>query len=60
MLGNNGPNLGDNARPHQDGDYYPRFMMDFCKQKGWKWEPQVPQMQYVNNLELYLFPMMSK
>jgi len=40
---------GDNARPHQDS-----------QTKGWHWEPQAPQMPHMNNLDLAVFPTMSK
>ena len=33
----------------------------FCDSNGWKWEPQAPQMPpHINNLDLAVFPMMSK
>lgn len=50
---------GDNAGPHQDGEYI-EYMTTYCKEMGWHWEPQAPQMPYVNNLDLCVFPMMSK
>jgi hypothetical protein len=38
--------------------------LDFCQQefgnRGWHWEPQAPQMPYANNLDLAVFPAMSK
>ena len=34
--------------------------MSTCEGEGWHWEPQAPQMPYVNNLDLSVFPMMSK
>jgi hypothetical protein len=49
----------DKAGPHQDGNYL-RLMMTFCEQKGWKWEPQALQISCVNNLDVCVFPMMSK
>jgi hypothetical protein len=33
---------------------------EFCKSKTWKWEPQAPQMPHLNNLDVAVFPMMSK
>jgi hypothetical protein len=48
--------LGDNAGPHQGGNYL-LFMMHFCEQTGWKWEPQALQMPCVNNLDMCVFPM---
>ena len=50
---------GDNARPHVDGAFH-AFVNDFCESKGWKWEPQAAQMPHSNNLDLTVFPMMSK
>ena len=50
---------GDNAGPHQDATYL-KYVTDYCNEHGWKWEPQAPQMPYVNNLDLSVFPMMSK
>ena len=50
---------GDNAGPHTDGTFH-TFVKDFCESKGWKWEPQAPQMPHCNNLDLAVFPMMSK
>jgi hypothetical protein len=50
---------GDNAGPHQD-----KTLVDFCKQycehKGWIWQPQAPQMPHMNNLDLAVFPSMSR
>lgn len=50
---------GDNAGPHIDKDYL-NYVKDFCAKKGWHWEPQAPQMPHLNNLDLAVFPMMSK
>jgi hypothetical protein len=50
---------GDNAGPHTDATFH-AFVKDFCESKGWKWEPQVVQMPHMNNLDLAIFPMMSK
>ncbi|KAI2503723.1 hypothetical protein MHU86_10704 [Fragilaria crotonensis] len=50
---------GDNAGPHQD-----RSLIQFCKQHcesmGWLWRPQAPQMPHMNNLDLAVFPAMSR
>jgi hypothetical protein len=50
---------GDNAGPHTDASYI-KYVTDYCLEKGWKWEPQAPQMPHMNNLDLAVFPMMSK
>jgi Transposase len=50
---------GDNAGPHVDGTFH-TFVKDFCESNGWKWEPQAAQMPHSNNLDLAVFPMMSK
>ena len=50
---------GDNAGPHQDGEFM-RWTKNFCDERGWLWEPQAPQMPYANNLDLTVFPKMSK
>ena len=50
---------GDNAGPHTDATFS-KFVTDFCNEQGWKWEPQAPQMPHMNNLDLAVFPMMSK
>jgi hypothetical protein len=34
--------------------------IDYCESKGWRWEPQAPQMPHMNNLDLAVFPKMSK
>jgi hypothetical protein len=50
---------GDNAGPHTDATFH-TFVKAFCDSKGWKWEPQAAQMPHLNNLDLAVFPMMSK
>ena len=35
-------------------------MKSYCATHGWLWEPQALQMPYVNNLDLMVFPAMSK
>ncbi len=49
---------GDNAGPHQDGTFK-QYVEDQCRERGWKWEPQAPQMPHMNNLDLAVFPAMS-
>jgi hypothetical protein len=46
---------GDNAGPHQDDDSV-SFCKNFCSDNGWHWQPQAPQMPYMNNLDLAVFP----
>ena len=50
---------GDNAGPHED-TAYKRFAVETCNERGWKWEPQAPQMPHTNVLDLAVFPAMSK
>lgn len=50
---------GDNAGPHIDAAFL-AYVENFCREKGWRWEPQAPQMPHMNNLDLAVFPMMSK
>jgi hypothetical protein len=50
---------GDNAGPHTDGKLQ-HFVTSFCEEKKWMWEPQAPQMPHANNLDLAVFPAMSK
>jgi hypothetical protein len=50
---------GSNAGPHVDATFH-TFLKEFCDSKGWKWEPQAEQMPHMNNLDLAVFPMMSK
>ena len=50
---------GDNAGPHQDKEYS-NFVVNHCKEKGWAWEPQGPQMPHINVLDLSVFPAMSR
>ena len=50
---------GDQAGPHQDS----RFNTELTKliqPLGWLYEPQAPQMPHANNLDLAVFPAMSK
>jgi hypothetical protein len=50
---------GDNAGPHVDGAFH-TSVKAFCGSNGWKREPQAPQMPHINNLDLAVFPTMSK
>jgi len=50
---------GDNAGPHIDSTFH-NYVNGHCEAKGWKWEPQAPQMPHMNNLDLAVFPAMSK
>lgn len=50
---------GDNAGLHVDGCFH-TFVESFCESKDWKWEPHAPQMPHINNLDLAVFPMISK
>lgn len=50
---------GDNAGPHQDGAFF-QYCTSICEEQGWHWEPQAPQMPFMNNLDLAIFPAMSK
>ena len=50
---------GDNAGPHQCNEFT-EYVQSFCDDKDWKWEPQAPQMPHTNNLDLAVFPAMSK
>mmetsp|Transcript_17612 Transcript_17612/g.30767 ORF Transcript_17612/g.30767 Transcript_17612/m.30767 type:complete len:144 (+) Transcript_17612:226-657(+) len=50
---------GDNAGPHTDRAFN-EYATTYCVEKEWKWEPQAPQMPHANNLDLAVFPAMSK
>jgi len=50
---------GDNTGLHQDKKFMD-FVIGMCQTKGWHWEPQAPQMPHMNNLDLAVFPTMSK
>ena len=50
---------GDSAGPHVEADFL-RTVLQMCAKKGWMWEPQGPQMPYMNVCDLCLFPSMSK
>ena len=66
LVGNNGkyegyiPIIqGDNAGPHQDRAFV-AFCKQYCEAKQWTWQPQAPQMPHMNNLDLAVFPSMSR
>ncbi len=50
---------GDNAGPHTDAAFF-QAMVEYCNAQGWHWIPQAPQMPHANNLDLAVFPSMSK
>ncbi|CAJ1931219.1 unnamed protein product [Cylindrotheca closterium] len=50
---------GDNAGPHAEKEYF-NWCKAQCEQRGWHWEPQAPQMPHINNLDLSVFPCMSR
>jgi len=50
---------GDQAGPHEDAKFR-KFCDECCKEKGFHWIPQAPQMPHMNNLDLAVFPAMSK
>ncbi|CAJ1965501.1 unnamed protein product [Cylindrotheca closterium] len=50
---------GDNAGPHAEKEYF-NWCKAQCEQRGWHWEPQAPQMPHMNNLDLSVFPCMSR
>ena len=50
---------GDNAGPHREQAYFD-FVTSYCRKKGWYWKPQALQMPHMNNLDLSVFPCMSR
>ena len=50
---------GDNAGPHAETEFV-EHVEGYCRDKGWRWEPQAPQMPHMNVLDLSVFPCMSK
>jgi hypothetical protein len=50
---------GDNAGPHAEERYF-QWATSECERRGWHWEPQAPQMPHMNNLDLSVFPCMSR
>ena len=39
---------------------YCKFVTTYCQSNSWLWEPQSPQIPYMNILDLAVFPCMSK
>ena len=50
---------GDQAGPHED-KVFRKFVDDYCNNKGWKWQPQAPQMPHANVLDLSFFSAMKR
>jgi hypothetical protein len=50
---------GDNAGPDIDASYH-NFVTEYSASQSWCWEPQAPQMPHLNNVDLVVFPEMSK
>jgi hypothetical protein len=50
---------GDQAGPHEEDDFV-RYMRLECSNRGWCFEPQSPQSPHLNNLDLAVFPAMSR
>jgi hypothetical protein len=50
---------GDSAGPHRDAKFR-KFVLDFCKSKGWLWHDQGPQMPHANTCDLSIFPAISR
>ena len=50
---------GDNAGPHRE-ERFLRAVKEYCREKGWHWEPQAPQMPHANVLDLSVFPALSR
>jgi hypothetical protein len=50
---------GDQAGPHEEGAFV-KSLLDLITPLGWLLEPQAPQMPHANNLDLSVFPAMSK
>merc|ERR1712232_468248 len=50
---------GDNTGSHCDAAFI-QFITNFCNNNNMKWEPQAPQMPHLKNLDLAVFPAMSK
>ena len=50
---------GDNSVPHQDAKFK-KYVVNFCKENKWLWEPQGPQMPHINVLDIAVFPVMSR
>ena len=50
---------GDRAGLHTDKEFTD-YTTSYCATNGYLWEPQAPQMPHMNNLDLAVFPCMSK
>jgi len=50
---------GDSAGPHVE-ELFKAFVLQYCAEKGWLWEPQGPQMPFSNACDLSVFPMLGK
>ena len=50
---------GDQAGPHEEDDFV-SYMRSACSIRGWCFEPQSPQSPHLNNLDLAVFPAMSR
>ena len=50
---------GNNAGPHCNAAYI-NYVTIFCNNNNMIWEPQAPQMSHANNLDLAVFPAVSK
>ena len=51
---------GDQAGPHEDGEFRRIIAEEIAKRGTGNWEPQAPQMPHANVLDLGVFPCMSK
>ena len=50
---------GDNNSPHTDG-VFNSSMIELCRKQKWHWELQGPEMPFMNNLKIAVFPTMAK
>ena len=50
---------GDQAGPHEEEDFM-KYCRANCAKRGWCFEPQAPQAPHLNNLDLAVFPAMSR
>ena len=48
---------GKKSVPHQDAKLH-KYIVNFCKEKQWMWEPQGPHMPHMSVLDLSVFPVM--
>jgi hypothetical protein len=51
---------GDQAGPHEDGEFRRIIAEAISARNNYHWEPQAPQMPHANVLDLAVFPCMSK